>query len=302
MFNWQLKVPFLYQNTYITLANLAKYMDNQGYEWAAARRHLALLHARGGKLGFGGGWRKCPHPVSQASMDCESFHQDQLYSNGWKGPTAIDYVWEDGPDAGDWHDGVPTGGVPVQGSAEAKLFGIHANIGVPGFKGFESWHGQPVEIDGFASATDGGRRPAPMIDPKYPLPQEHDPDYVPPSGGGGDEMETMLSRRVMDTRGTGPSYDAFKLPGNTTKTIPIPEAKGFKVAQVTITIGQCEGEGFLTQWPSGAKPETSFQNYQRGQFWTPETLFVQLDGNGSFQLWSLAKTHLIIDFTGVVGR
>lgn len=183
MFNWDLRVPFLYQNTYITLRNLDSYMTKQGFNRASRRRHLALMHSRKGKLGFGGGWRKTPDPVSPASMRGESFHQDQKFSDGFVGPTAIDYVWIDGPDAGDWHDVVPTNGVPVQGSAEAKLFGIHANVGVPGYSGFESWHGQPVEIDGWGSATDGGKRPAPMIQPDYPLPKEHDPYYEEPSQG-----------------------------------------------------------------------------------------------------------------------
>jgi hypothetical protein len=298
-FNWDLRVPFLYQDTYISLRNLERWLlDSQRQHPAATRRHLALMHARGGKLGVGSAWRKCPHPVSPASSRCESFHQDQEYADGFEGNTAIDYVWIDGPDAGNWHDAVPTGGVPVQGSAEAKVFGIHANVGTPGTSGFESWHGQPTEIDGWGSATGNGSRPAPAIDLNYPLPAAHNP-YLET----GDDMETMAARRVIDTRGDpGPHYNAYKLKADGTATIEIPEAIGFKTAQVTVTIGETTDEGFLTTWPSGTRPQTSFQNYKKGQFWTPETMFVRLASNGSFKVWSLAGTHLIVDFTGIASR
>ena len=36
----------------------------------------------------------------------------------------------------------------------------------------------PIEVDGWDTATAGGTRPAPAIDPNYPLPVEHDP-YPP---------------------------------------------------------------------------------------------------------------------------
>lgn len=298
-FNWDLKVPFLYQDTYISLRNLERWLlSNQKQHPAATRRHLALLHARGGRLGVGGVWRTCPHPVSQASRDCESFHQDQEYADGFVGNTAIDYVWEDGPDANNWHDVVPIGGVPIQGTPEAGFFGIHANVGRVGTSGFESWHGQPIEIDGWGSATLNGTRPAPAIDPNYPLPAVHDP-YLET----GDNMDTMAARRVIDTRGeSGPHYNTYKLAADKATTIEIPETAGFKVAQVTVTIGETEGAGHLITWPSGTRPNTSFQNYEKNQFWTPETLFVRLTAAGSFQLWSLAKTHLIVDFTGIVSR
>ncbi|MCA1806344.1 MAG: hypothetical protein LC687_00470 [Actinobacteria bacterium] len=208
-FNWNLKVPYGYQSSYVTLRRVEEILTPH-YQQASIRRHLAILHARGGNLGIGGTWRTCPHSVSQASMNCQSFHQDQEYADGFVGASAIDYVWRDGPDAGFAHDGVPTGGVPVQGSAEAKLFGIHANIGVPGKPGFESWHGQPIELDGWGTATQSGTRPVPTINPIYPLPEPHDPYplLIPPLPPTGDEMHTIAPFRAYDSRAKdGPLKD-----------------------------------------------------------------------------------------------
>lgn len=160
------------------------------------------MHYRNGKLGVGGDWRPTPSNTSAASRAGRSFHQDQTHADGFRGATAIDYVWEDGPDAGSWHDGVPTGGVPPTGTPEAAMFGIHANISAPGQKGWESWHGQPLEIDGWATATANGTRPAPAIDPNYPLPPEHDPYPNNPTIPEGPEMYNWLKtpRRVYDSR------------------------------------------------------------------------------------------------------
>lgn len=300
MFDWNMKIPFYYGNTYLSLANAKKYFEADGYEWAAARRHLALLHSRGGRLGIGSGWRKTPHSVSLASMRGESFHQDQKFSNGWIGPTAIDYVWEDGSDPGNFHDVVPTGGVPVQGSAEAKVYGIHANVGVPGYKGFESWHGQPVEIDGWASATDGGRRPAPMIDPNYFIPEDHnpDPDNVPPTGGGGEEddmqylatMDRMHDSRPGNHQMTKVSQVTLK-PGENRK---IPLGMAF-VHAVRITVVNSRGFGFvsITGTPGIGNPIVNMWNGKEGD----GTLTLATpDGHG--YLATTVECDVIVDVTG----
>ena len=59
--------------------------------------------------------------------------------------------------------------VPVQGSAEAHRWGVHMNVGVPGHRGFESWHIQPIEMDGFTTWRNAGsHRPH----PGYPIPHD----------------------------------------------------------------------------------------------------------------------------------
>ena len=47
--------------------------------------------------------------------------------------------------------------------SKAKLaydYGIHANVGVPGARGSESWHHQPVELDGWDTwVAEGSAQP-----------------------------------------------------------------------------------------------------------------------------------------------
>jgi hypothetical protein len=112
-----------------------------------------------------------------------------------------------------------------------------------------------------------------------------------------DDMKLMTPRRVTDTRNTT-IRDAYKAKAGSTSTITIPEAKGYALAQVTVTVAEPEARGHLTTWPAGDKPDTSFSNYEAGQT-IPETLFVELDDNGAFRLFTHARTHLIVDFTGV---
>lgn len=263
-FDWNLRVPLGYGSSRVSLRRIEELLEADGYQRASIRRHLALLHARGGDLGVGGRWRTCPHPVSQASRDCESFHQDQDFADGFRGPAAIDYVWVDGPDAGDAHDGVPVGGVPVQGSAEAAVFGIHANVGTPGQAGFESWHGQPVEIDGWKSATNDGRRPAPAIDPLYPLPAEHDPYPPAPPPPSGDEMRTLPEPfRAYDSRHRdgGKPMEAGELRtvviGMTTEAYIVVTVVGVNGTDGHISINDPDGSTSIVGYSGGDRIENN---------------------------------------------
>ncbi|MCB0967948.1 MAG: N-acetylmuramoyl-L-alanine amidase [Ilumatobacter sp.] len=116
------------------------------------------------------------------------------------------------------------------------------------------------------------------------------------------DMDTMPQRRVTDTRGEGASRDHYKCRADSQHEILIREAKGYKTAQVTITSVEQENAGHITVWRDGKRPDTSVLNYGRDDEPVTETLFVQLDANGAFQLWTYARTHLIVDFTGIVAR
>lgn len=178
-FNWELRVPYKYGNTYITLRQLEQIML-KSYNRETTRRFLGWLHYKNGTVGAGGLARtEQPDKPGFAPSLEQSFHwAGQRYSDGTTGACAVDTVYKDGPDPGDAHDGIAWREVPIQGSAEAAKWGIHANVGVPG-KG-ESWHLQPTEIDGHASWVAAGR-PAPVKG--YPIPPEHDPyaDIAPPT-------------------------------------------------------------------------------------------------------------------------
>jgi hypothetical protein len=175
-FNWDLLVPYKYSNAYITLRELEQIMLRD-YHPEYVRRFIGWLHYKNGNVGAGGLARtEQPNKPGFAPSLEVSFHwAGQKYDDGETGACAVDTVFRDGTDAGDAHDGIPWTEVPIQGTAEAVKWGIHANVGVPG-KG-ESWHIQPIEIDGHASWVTAGR-PAPVRG--YPIPVEHDPYYEAP--------------------------------------------------------------------------------------------------------------------------
>ena len=179
-FNWDLQVPFRYQTTYRSLRWIEQHMLKH-YHPEYVRRVLAWFHYHAGYVGLGGDWRDDGTQPDKPGFAPEgrSFHQNQKYADGWIGPSAIDVVVKDGPDAGDWHDGIPWSAVPQQGSAEADKWGLHANVGVPGKSGSEAWHIQwaddhigGYDLDGWVSWKAAG---SPGILPNYPIPPEHDP-------------------------------------------------------------------------------------------------------------------------------
>jgi hypothetical protein len=175
-FNWDLRVPYQYSNRYITLRELEQIML-RSYHPEYVRRFIGWLHYKNGNVGAGGLSRtEQPTGPTFAPSLYVSFHwAGQRYNDGITAACAVDTVYKDGPDAGDAHDGIAWREVPIQGTAEAAKWGIHANVGVPGDG--ESWHLQPVEIDGHASWVAAGR-PAPVRG--YPIPTEHDPYYQAP--------------------------------------------------------------------------------------------------------------------------
>lgn len=138
-----------------------RYCD--GMEPEYARRLFAWIESKNGAVGIGSGWRPNESTVSQASRLGRSFHQTQTFADGAKHFCAVDLVVAT---AGKHTSGgVPVELVPVQGRDEARRWGVHVNIGTPGKPGFESWHMQPVEIDGWVTwANAGRRRPTPGYD------------------------------------------------------------------------------------------------------------------------------------------
>lgn len=137
-----------------------------------ARRLFAWIEHMDGAVGIGSAWRKNPDPISYASRMGWSFHQDQKFASGFVGIAAIDAVAQDGPDANFSHDGMTSGL-----AATAVPFGLHANIGLPGQPGYEAWHIQPLELDGYKSWVARGR-PDPVAG--FVLPGTPKPTPKPP--------------------------------------------------------------------------------------------------------------------------
>jgi hypothetical protein len=124
-----------------------------------ARRLRAWLISKGGSIGIGGSWRATQPVKPGFAPPGKSFHESQQFKSGlWF--CAVDLVHVN---PGKAHRSPTWNEVPKQGSADAKLWGLHCNVTKPS----EPWHLQPVEIDGHGGWIKAGR-PEPV--PNYPIP------------------------------------------------------------------------------------------------------------------------------------
>lgn len=181
-----LLVPFGYGQQYRRLDWIAIWLLAHHHP-EYVRRVVTWFAYKNGEIGPGGGWRATGmQPDRQGfAPEGQSFHQDQIYADGFVGAAALDIVARDGPDADFSHDGVQWSMVLPQWSAEAERWGLHCNISS------EAWHLQPIEIDGWRSWRNNGR-PAPR--PNYPIPTI--PDLLTPPED--DDMFTDTDRSKLD--------------------------------------------------------------------------------------------------------
>ena len=107
------------------------------------RRLSAWLIAQDGQIGIGGGFRLTQPDLPGFAPDGRSFHQAQRFASGFTGYCAVDLVARN--TTGQRHRAPTWSEVPIQGSGQAAINGVHANVST------EPWHMQPVEIDGWAS-------------------------------------------------------------------------------------------------------------------------------------------------------
>lgn len=128
----------------------------------AWRRAAAFIKHHNGLFGIGGGWRPVGGQPDKPGFakEGESFHQSQQFPSG-KYYAAFDMVCVN---PGGTHRAPAWNEVPVQGSVNAVIFGFHMNVD-QGAKP-ESWHGQPIELDGWRSWVNAGR---PDIQADYPI-------------------------------------------------------------------------------------------------------------------------------------
>lgn len=177
-----LQIPWGYNQTYKSLGEIKALLESQNYHPNFLRCFIPWLHSKGGQVGVGGTRREFGSQPNLPGFAPEgkSFHQPQTYSDGWTGPSAIDLVAKDGPDANFAHDSVTWAMVPKQGTAEATKWGVHCNIDS------EAWHIQGINIDGYDSWVKAGR-PVPVAS-NYPIPTDPVPvpsnSYVVKSGDG----------------------------------------------------------------------------------------------------------------------
>lgn len=166
--------PTGYSTTMVTIDDLFKRHHPDKMHPEFARRLRAWLISKEGRIGIGGSWRSTQPNKPGFAPEGKSFHQSQTFSNGRVAFCAVDLVHVN---PGKSHRSPTWDEVLKQGSAETKRWGLHCNVDK------EPWHMQPVEIDGWASWSNNGRKdfgtiPIPTLTPT-PNPEPAKPDSNP---------------------------------------------------------------------------------------------------------------------------
>jgi peptidoglycan hydrolase-like protein with peptidoglycan-binding domain len=141
--------PIGYATTMVDIDELFRrnYLDKMHPEFS--RRLRKWIEAQGGRIGIGGSWRATQPTKPGFAPDGQSFHQSQTFASGRIWFCAVDLVHVN---PGKVHRSPTWAEVPKQGSLEAQKWNLHCNVDN------EPWHIQPIEIDGWASWVQSGRR------------------------------------------------------------------------------------------------------------------------------------------------
>lgn len=177
----------------------------------AFRRLINFLEHNNGKFGIGSGFRRPgTQPVNKPGFapPSKSFHEGQVFRIG------ICYAAWDlvVVNPGRNHRAPTWDEVPVQGSQLAIDYGLHMNVGTPRAPGSESWHMQPVEIDGWDSWVRAGR---PELQFSYPIriftPRPETPQPpVPPTQPDTKEINVEFTSRVLREGSVGPDVKFYQ--------------------------------------------------------------------------------------------
>lgn len=153
--------PIFYGTRLVTFDILKATFSPRMHPECWRRLENFLLH-QGGKFGIGGGWRLTNPTKPGFAPDGMSFHQSQEFPSGLY-YSAVDLVVVN---PGYPHRAPLWSEVPAQGTQLALDYGVHCNVGTPGQAGSESWHMQPVEIDGYVRWVFAKK---PDLQPNYPI-------------------------------------------------------------------------------------------------------------------------------------
>ena len=277
-----MKVPYGYGNAETTLEDTrARLLVHHHPEYVA--RLVAWFQAQDGRVGIGGGWRadgSQPDKPGFAPAG-KSFHQNQKYSDGFIGATAVDLVHRS---PGNKHRSPTWAEVPAQGSVDARLWGLHCNVGTPGARGSEPWHVQPIEIDGHSTFIRDGS-PAPVAN--YPFPGR----FIVEEGN---EMSAIPAKRWFDTRVYG-----VPLNGGEPFNAVLPDhVAGATSLYLNITIVDPSDDGFIVCY-GGPMPDTSNVNFKAGNIEHNAALVDVVGGHVQFRLSdNVNHAHVVVDIQG----
>lgn len=239
-----------------------------------ARRLRVWLIDQKGNVGIGGSWREDGSQPDKPGFAPEgkSFHQYQKFASGLIKFSAVDLVVRN---PGTIHRAPKWSEVPVQGSEWAKKYGVHANVST------ESWHMQPVEIDGWASWTQAGN-PDPVY--WYPIPEQESKPFIPE----GEELEMKVNapKRVYDSRKAKGAHSAGE-----TRKVP---AAAAKAAFVNVVAVDPADSGYITLWGDGAKPDASHINFTKGVT-IANGVWVPVAADGTIQVYTHKACHIVVD-------
>lgn len=176
--------PMGYGTSRGTLDQMMAELNAHGHPAFLRRIKPWFIH-HNGKFGIGDAWRAVQPTGDTFAPAGKSFHETQIFASGAQKCAAVDlvvYVPGAKHRAPRWDE------VPKQGSAEAVRWGLHCNVDQGALP--EPWHMQPIEIDGWTTWVNGGRKD-PVLNYSIPSPSPN-----PPVGG------TVLLYRVV----SGDSY------------------------------------------------------------------------------------------------
>lgn len=196
--------PTGYGYSLVSLDHLHDHHVQHGMDPRFADRLFPWLENGDGQVGIGAAWRRTPSSCSAASRAGHSFHQTQHFADGFRGFVAVDLVARN---PGHKHRAPHVNEVPVQGSHDAQVWGVHVNVGTPHTRGFEVWHMQPIEIDGYQSWHHAGSQ---RISANYPLP--HGATHVRPAPVHmAQHHDTGIPRHSMRMGSTGHEVQALQV-------------------------------------------------------------------------------------------
>lgn len=141
--------PTGYSKTMVDIDELFRRHHQDKMHPEFARRLRAFLVANDGRIGIGGSWRATQPAKPGFAPEGRSFHQTQEFAGGRKAFCAVDLVHVNGSSN---HRSPTWNEVPKQGTVNVQYFGVHCNVDK------EPWHMQPVELDGWQTWHNAGRK------------------------------------------------------------------------------------------------------------------------------------------------